>query len=271
MNHLLRSEVIGDATLHLGDCREIVPMLPKVDAVITSPPYGEQRDYGGNLPPWNENMMGAFSDLPFVDDCQILVNLGLIHRDGEVLPYWDLWRDWMRGEGWRFFSQYVWDQGSGLPGVWNGRLAPSYELVLHFNRKSRTLHKWTRASTWARKQSKSGSGALRLRDGTIRPTCSPEKTRQATKVADNVIRVTREMRRDVAHPAVFPVRFPTELLMSFTDEGHTVLDQFMGSGTTGVACANLGRKFIGIEIEPKYFDTACRRIDAAYAQGRLFA
>ena len=51
----------------------------------------------------------------------------------------------------------------------------------------------------------------------------------------------------------------------------TVLDPFMGSGTTGVACANLGRKFIGIEIEPKYFDIACERIDRAYAQGRLFA
>jgi DNA modification methylase len=51
----------------------------------------------------------------------------------------------------------------------------------------------------------------------------------------------------------------------------TILDPFMGSGTTGVACANLGRKFIGIEIERKYFDIACERIAAAYAQGRLFA
>jgi hypothetical protein len=50
---------------------------------------------------------------------------------------------------------------------------------------------------------------------------------------------------------------------------HTILDPFMGSGTTGVACANLGRKFIGIEIEPRYFDFACRRIRDAYAQPRL--
>ena len=79
----------------------------------------------------------------------------------------------------------------------------------------------------------------------------------------------REMRRDVDHPAVFPVQLPTELLMSFTDQGQTVLDQFMGSGTTGVACMNLGRKFIGIEIEPKYFDIACERIDQAQRQVRL--
>ena len=51
----------------------------------------------------------------------------------------------------------------------------------------------------------------------------------------------------------------------------TVLDPFMGSGTTGVACAKLGRKFIGIELEPKYFDVACKRIDDAYKQPRLFA
>lgn len=52
--------------------------------------------------------------------------------------------------------------------------------------------------------------------------------------------------------------------------GQTILDPFLGSGTTGVACANLGRKFIGIEIEPKYFDIACRRIEQAYKQPRLF-
>jgi len=50
----------------------------------------------------------------------------------------------------------------------------------------------------------------------------------------------------------------------------TILDPFMGSGTTGVACANLGRRFIGIEIEPKYYDIARKRISEAYAQGQLF-
>ena len=52
---------------------------------------------------------------------------------------------------------------------------------------------------------------------------------------------------------------------------QTILDPFMGSGTTGVACANLSRKFIGIEIEERYFDIACERISATYDQGRLFA
>ncbi|MCP4934402.1 MAG: site-specific DNA-methyltransferase [bacterium] len=71
-----------------------------------------------------------------------------------------------------------------------------------------------------------------------------------------------------------PTQKPAPLMLwclNFLPDAQTVLDPFMGSGTTGVACANLGRKFIGIEIERKYFDIACERIEAAYAQGRLFA
>jgi len=71
------------------------------------------------------------------------------------------------------------------------------------------------------------------------------------------------------HPTQKPLRVILWSL-GFVPTAATVLDPFMGSGTTGVACANLGRKFIGIEIEPKYFDIACERIAGAYAQRRLF-
>ena len=72
------------------------------------------------------------------------------------------------------------------------------------------------------------------------------------------------------HPTQKPVRV-MEWTLGFIPAASLLLDPFMGSGTTGVACANLGRKFIGIEICEKYFDVACERIAAAYAQGRLFA
>ena len=55
-----------------------------------------------------------------------------------------------------------------------------------------------------------------------------------------------------------------------SSDGETILDPFMGSGTTGVACAKLGRKFIGIELEKKYFDIACQRIEEAYQQPDMF-
>ena len=70
-----------------------------------------------------------------------------------------------------------------------------------------------------------------------------------------------------------PTQKPLPLMLwclSFIPDAETILDPFMGSGTTGVACAQLGRKFIGIEIERRYFDIACERIEKAYAQGKLF-
>jgi len=73
--------------------------------------------------------------------------------------------------------------------------------------------------------------------------------------------------------AIHPTQKPVAVMrwcINFAKNAETILDPFMGSGTTGVACAQLGRKFIGIEIEPRYFDIACRRIEEAYRQPRLF-
>lgn len=82
--------------------------------------------------------------------------------------------------------------------------------------------------------------------------------------------LTNPSDRDGGHPTEKPWRLMADLVKDFTDLGQTILDPFMGSGTTGVACAKLGRKFIGIELEPAYFDIACRRIEAAYKQPDLF-
>jgi len=76
-------------------------------------------------------------------------------------------------------------------------------------------------------------------------------------------------RSRVDHPCPRPLEQVQYVVETFTAEGQTILDPFMGSGTTGVACMNLGRKFIGIEIEPKYFDIACERIEQAQKQLRI--
>jgi DNA modification methylase len=110
--------------------------------VFTSPPYGNQRDYTtGGAEDWDGLMRGVFARLPLSEDAQVLVNLGRIHRDNEWQIYWHAWLDWMREQGWRRFGFYVWDQGPGLPGDWNGRLAPAFEFVFHFNRKARKPNK----------------------------------------------------------------------------------------------------------------------------------
>lgn len=88
---------------------------------------------------------------------------------------------------------------------------------------------------------------------------------------DYHIAITSNMTtRPKGHPCPRPLDQMAYIVECFTEHGMAVLDPTMGSGTTGVACANLGRKFIGIEIEPKYFDIACRRIEEAYRQPRLF-
>lgn len=81
------------------------------DLCFTSPPYAQQRDYGAakeKVGDWDALMQGVFSVIPVKEGAQVLVNLGLVHRDGEWVPYWEGWISWMRDAGWRRFGWYIW-------------------------------------------------------------------------------------------------------------------------------------------------------------------
>lgn len=82
--------------------------------------------------------------------------------------------------------------------------------------------------------------------------------------------VSTETAQDFGHPTTKPTGWMLRFVKLASSPGETILDPFLGSGTTGVACVKLGRKFIGIEIEPKYFDIACRRIGEALKQPDMF-
>ena len=203
-----RVEHIGDATLYLGDCREILPALPKVDAVVTDPPYGigfaaqpttGQRRAGMKPECWDDQIVDVVPMLPGIAPAIIWGG------NYYTLPPRRGWLSWFKPDAPPSMAQF--------------------ELAwTSFDRNSRQL------------------------SVSISET-NPER---------------------VGHPTQKPLRL-MEWCLSFVADAQTILDPFMGSGTTGVACANLGRKFIGIEISEKYFDIACSRIDAAYRQGRLFA
>jgi len=164
--------LLGDHRLLCGDSTDAAAVArvmgeERAALLFTSPPYGNQRAYTtGGVTDWDALMQGVFQhlDAAMRPDGQVLVNLGLIHRDSEWIPYWSGWLDWMRARGWRRFGLYTWDQGPGLPGDWNGRLAPAFEFVFHFNRQSRQANKIVPCK-WAGTPNK-GSG-LRAADGTI--------------------------------------------------------------------------------------------------------
>jgi DNA modification methylase/ParB-like chromosome segregation protein Spo0J len=241
----------------------------KAALCFTSPPYDQQREYEGGIGDWNTLMEGVFGNLPMADDGQVLVNLGLIHRDGEWVPYWDGWIEWMRERGWRRFGWYVWDQGFGLCGDWNGRLAPSHEWVFHFNKQSIHPQKWVECTEENllredsdKRQAAAGGTPLGMRgkDGVVRPRSSLE--RNAHKIPDSVIREYRNMANDIArtcHPATFSVGFASLFMKSWP--GLTY-DPFLGSGTTIVAAEQTARLCFGLEISPKYVAVCLERLSA---------
>ena len=217
-----RIEIIGDCTLYLGDCREILPTLGKVDAVVTDPPYGiglnvdGARFSGGDAASVARRGLGRHYGAPIIgDDAEFDPSFLLDYGSAQII--------W----GWHCFPNRL---PAGACLIWVKRLDPAFGSFLS-----------DAETAWFSR----GHGVYCFRDMTM---MAEAKTRE--------------------HPTQKPVPLLTWCIEKV--RGHTILDPFMGSGTTGVACVKLGRKFIGIEIEPKYFDIACRRIEQAYKQPDLF-
>lgn len=232
-----RVEIIGDCTLYLGDCLEILPTLGKVDAVVTDPPYSLTTQKGARTR--NDDNYAGDILVPFSIDFD-----GLKQRfdlAGALTRRWFVASvDWRHGialeatppSGCKFVRAGVWVKSNSAPQFTGDRPAPGWEFIA-------CMH------------------------------CSTEKMRWNGGGKRGVWQTSIENQN--GHPTPKPERLLVEWVADFSDSGETILDPFMGSGTTGVACVNLGRKFIGIEIEPRYFDIACRRIEEAYKQPRLFA
>ena len=202
-----RKEVIGDCTLYLGDCLEVMPLLGKVDAVLTDPPYG------------------------------IGMDGGKVGRSEYEKKGWD-----------KVAADVGWIVSTGCPAIlWGGNY---FEVP--------PSEKWL---VWDKKN-----------DPTTFADCELAWTN-----VDGAVRVFRwlwsgpyqQKREQRWHPTQKPVAL-MEWCLGFLPDAETILDPFMGSGTTLVACAKLGRKGIGIELDPDYFDIACKRVEEAYRQPDLF-
>lgn len=244
----------------------------KAALCFSSPPYGNQRDYTQGIDDWDTLMRGVYGSLAdfMAPAGQILVNLGLIHRDTEVQPYWDDWIEWMRAQGWKRFAWYVWNQGYGLPGDWHGRLAPAFEFVFHFNREPRKPNKFVpcKFAGSVGHLDTDGSGTdIRNRDGSPGRWTHTGRPVQEYRIPDSIISIGRQagpVGKDIDHPAVFPVGLPEHIMLAYSDENEIVYEPFSGSGSSLLAGERCNRLVRAAEIAPEYVDVAVIRFTRAH-------
>jgi len=227
----MRTEIIGDCTLYLGDCREALQTTPKADLLLTDPPYKVTSGGFGSL---EGGFSGWIKDS--YDNKGAIVQCDLDWKDW-LQPAFDALSDQSQAyifsndrnltdarvaaesAGFDFHRLLTWDKKTALPGRW---YIQNCEFIL-FMKKGK-----------ARQINDCGTMALQ----------------------------SMFQRDETDHPTEKPVMLCELYIRNSTVPGMTVLDPFMGSGTSGVAAVLTRRKFIGVEITQKYFDVACRRIEA---------
>jgi len=206
--------VIGNAELWHGDCREVLPLLPPVDLVLTDPPYG-------------------------------------IGADTHAGP---------EKSGWKQYGDGGWDAERPEAEIFGLMLAASKTVIVwggnYFTDLLPPTMQWL---VWDK-----GQRNFSLADCEFAWSSQTRAARIFTYSRGAALQDGKE------HPTQKPIALMEWCIEQAANKPQTILDPFMGSGTTGVAAVQMGRKFIGIERDPKYFEIARRRIEEAYLQGDMF-
>lgn len=267
-----------------GDCRDLLPQLPDecIDLIVTSPPYADQRRhvYGG-VPPdeYVEWFLPISAELKRVlkPSGSFVLNIKERVVNGERHTYVIELILKMREQGWLWTEEYIWHKKNTYPGKWPNRFRDAWERCLHFT-KQKQFKMFQEAvmvpmGDWRHERLR------KLSENDLRRDVSRVGSGFGKRVANwigrewayptNVLHMATEC-YNRNHAATFPVDLPAWFIKLFTEPGDIVLDPFMGSGTTAVACVRLGRKYIGFELNPQYVQVAQQRLDKEIQQLNLY-
>lgn len=239
------TETIGDATLYHGDCLEIVPSLTPADHTLFDPPYESLTHAAKNSQKGRKHRNDGVAELQGLDFAPIdEIRDDVVRIVGAATQGW--------------FIAFCTPEG----------VRPWAESI------NASPLKYKRACVWVKPDSTpqlNGQGPAQGAENFVCAWAGKGYSRWNAGGKRGVYTHFVNVGRHGGHPTEKPLSLMKELLGDFTLPGETILDPFMGSGTTGVACVQMGRPFVGIEKSAEYFDLACRRIEAAHKQPRLFA
>jgi DNA modification methylase len=228
---------IGSARVALADCREALPEVTGVRCLMTDPPY--RVTSGGNTKPGFGGWMA--NDY---DNCGQIVTCDLD------------WKDWLPLIPAALTEQahaYIFSNDRNLPDAWRAAEATGLDFhrLLVWNKRAAMPNRWYMQCC---------EFVLFMKKGLAYPVndCGAMALQSAYQ------------RDDSEHPTEKPIGLLELYIRQSTRSGDLVLDPFMGSGSSGVAALRQGRRFVGIEIEERWFDVACKRIEQATHQSDLF-
>ncbi len=266
-----------------GDCRDLLSTLPdaSVDLIVTSPPYADQRQhtYGGVRPDdYVEWFLPIAAELKRVlkPEGSFVLNIKERVVDGERHTYVLELIIALRKQGWLWTEEYIWHKRNSYPGKWPNRFRDAWERCLHFT-KQKNFAMYQDAvrvpmGDWSQSRLRNLSDTDKRRDNSRVQSGFGKKIEnwvgRELAYPDNVLHMATEC-ANRNHSAAFPIELPTWFIKLFTQPNDIVLDPFIGSGTTAEAAIQLGRHYIGIELDAGYIQVAAERINAAAAQPQL--
>ena len=254
--------------LFLGDCKHLLKDIPdnSVDLIVTSPPYADQRKstYGGIHPDkYVEWILPITKELLRVlkPTGTFILNIKEKVVEGERSTYVLELIIEMRKQGWLWTEEFIWHKKNSYPGKWPNRFRDAWERLLQFNKEKKfNMYQeevMVPMGDWAQSRLKKLSDTDKIRDNSkvgsgFGKNISNWLNRDKA-FPTNVLHLATEC-NNKNHSATFPEELPEWFIKLFTRANDTVLDPFMGSGTTIFVANRMNRHSIGIEIMPEYYE-----------------